>query len=394
MQHVEKICVDMPLPEEVYALKQAFTDYGAKLYVVGGSVRDFWYSIEQGKPFVPKDFDLVTDLHPDKVVELLKRAIHDKKLRGDTRVREVGKSFGVILVTVNGKDFEIATFREDAKSGDGRRPDYVVFSTIDKDAERRDLTINALYYDLEEKCILDFFGGVKDIHDNRVRFVGDARERIHEDKLRIMRFARFYCRVNNDKSNLQKDTREVIRQTALRPEISDERIRDEFLKGLASAISVRSYLGVLEDLGLLEQLFLGMHVVLKVHEDRSPESVMAQLLRFNDPDEVKETLLKLKYTAQESTDVSFLLRISKWQREEQFVDFKKAQRRFSLNREVIDRHVALFGDPIVLEMLEAPYPTVNGDVVMQETGLEGKALGEEMLRRELENFKTWRGQVP
>lgn len=391
MQPVEKICVDMPLPEEVLSLKKAFANFGAKLYVVGGSVRDFWRSIEFGKSFTPKDFDLVTDLHPDKVIKLLTISIHEKQLGRDVKIREVGKSFGVVLVTVNGQDFEIATFREDAKTGDGRRPDYVTFSTIDKDAERRDLTINALYYDLEEKCILDFFSGIKDINSNLVRFVGDAKERIYEDKLRIMRFARFYCRVNNDLSNLHKDTCDTIRETTLRPEISEERIRDEFLKGLSSALCVRNYLRVLSELNLLKQVFLGLDVVTEFELlDNMAESVMANILRNNNAGKVKESLLNLKYTVQEATDVAFLLRVPEWKNENQFVDFKKAQQRSTLAASVIQKHVVAFGDPIVTEMLKASYPTVSGHLVMAETGLQGKALGEEMLRREVSTFRKSR----
>lgn len=383
----EKICVEMPLPKEVHSLKEIFTDFGGKLYVVGGSVRDFWYSVEKGHSFQPKDFDLVTDLHPDKVIGLIEDAVRVKKLKSCTKIREVGKSFGVVLVTVGGKDYEIATFREDAKSGDGRRPDHVTFSTIDKDAERRDLTINALYYDMEEKCIIDFFGGMRDICSGKIRFVGKDEERINEDVLRILRFARFYCRSNTDMGNLQKDTMSVIRRTWLRPRISEERIRDEFLKGLASTISVQFYLDFLSELGLLGQIFPNLKLTTNfIAGESCAESVIAQILRYNLPDEVRRSLFDLRYTAQEVADVSFLVNIPLWVADEHFVDFKKAAKRCSLAPGVIERYAFVFGDPIIRVMLKAPYPTVNGDIVMSETGLQGKALGNELLRREVQNF--------
>lgn len=378
--------------KEVYALKSMFSKHGAKLYVVGGWVRDFYRSILTGEQFIAKDCDLVTDLHPDKVVELLLSEIDSGHLDKRISIREVGKSFGVVLVTIGGKDFEIATFREDAKSGDGRRPDYVTFSTIDKDAERRDLTINSLYYDLEEECIIDYFEGIEDIQNNRVRFVGDAYARIHEDKLRMLRFARFFCRMNDNETNLDKDAEEVIKKTKLRPEISDERIRDEFLKGLASSISISFYLNVLNKLGLLEQVFLEMQLSEMVQEFSVPEFVVAQILRYNDPSQVKKNLLQLRYTAQESTDISFLLKIPHWCKEDQFVDFKKGERRSSLDKAMLLKYAMLFGDRIAVEMLEAPYPNFSGDTIVQETGLEGKALGEELIRRECEFFRNWRDQ--
>lgn len=391
---IEKIFVEMPIPEEVCDLHAAIKAGGGKLLVVGGSVRDFWNSIENGKPFSPKDFDLVTELHPDQVIEVLKKAKH---LHG-IRFREVGKAFGVVLVTYRGQDYEIATFRKDAKTGDGRRPDHVTFSTIDEDAERRDLTINALYYDIEEKCIIDFFGGISDMrskHGWRVRFVGDAVARIHEDKLRVMRFVRFHSRGNpGGPESVDKDTREVIQKVSLRPEISDERIRDEFLKGLESAIDVGKYLHIMEDLGLLEQTFPGLVVVSRLLEEipknRNPEALVAQILRYNEAGRVRDALLKLKYTAQEAVNVAFLLRLPQWGEEAQFVEFKKMLVRTSLDKKVIFHHANLVAEDITLEMLSAPYPTVRGDDVMAETGLDGKALGDEMLRREIENFKAWR----
>lgn len=291
------------------------------------------------------------------------------------------------------------TFREDAKTGDGRRPDYVTFSTIDKDAERRDLTINALYYDMEAKCILDFFGGIKDIQSNTVRFVGDVRDRIHEDKLRILRFIRFHCRMNKSE-DIHHDTREVIGKTLLRPEVSDERIRDEFLKGLSSAQCVHSYVRLLHDLNLLVQVFPDLNIAYRLEhgdQDYVPESIIAQILRYNNPraltnslfKTLKETLLHLRYTAQEVTNIVFLLDIRTWRQEKDFVAFKQAYKRTSLDKGTIMRHASLAYNSLAKRMLEAPYPTVRGDEVMQETGLEGKSLGEEMLRRELENFRLF-----
>jgi tRNA nucleotidyltransferase/poly(A) polymerase len=394
-QPVEKIYVDMPIPEEVLIFHQAIRAGGGNLLVVGGSVRDFWSSIETGKPFVPKDYDLVTELHPDRVVDAL-------RVIPKVRIREVGKAFGVVLVTLKGKDFEIATFREDAKTGDGRRPDYVTFSTIDKDAERRDLTVNALYYDLEEKCIIDFFGGIGHIRNGVVAFVGDALARICEDKLRVMRFVRFHCRANRE--GIDKDTARVIQSISLRPEISDERIRDEFLKGLSSCIDVRKYIQILDNLGLLEQIFPNLNIVPRLIQDggilphgtsyvppnRVPESLVAHILRYNDSERVRKALMSLKYTAQEATNVAFLLGIPKWKEEDQFVEFRRVLRRISLDQKVIQDHVVLVGSPIVFDMLRAPFPTVRGEDVIAQTGLEGKPLGDEITRREIKNFKSWR----
>lgn len=402
----EIIAVEMPIPDEVIKLHCAMHAAGGKLYVVGGSVRDFWRSVEKGTKFAPKDYDLVTDFHPDKVIKTLK---NDKNL-SKIQIREVGKSFGVVLVTINDKDFEIATFREDAKTGDGRRPDHVTFSTIDKDAERRDLTMNALYYDIEKRIIIDYFNGIADIRANRVRFVGDILSRIHEDKLRIMRFARFHCRIEgNGPEQLDKETKNIIKKTSLRPEISEERIRDEFLKGISHAADVKTFISVLEELNLLQQVFFGLKIEPKMHWDwnsvakNHPESVVSQILRYNDPGKVKDSLISLKWTVQEATNVAFLLRLHDFREEKQFVEFKKGRLRTSLTDSVIKWHIGNIildravrenvNITLLFDMLSAPYPTVRGEQVIEETGLSGKALGDEMIRREIENFNAYRSSL-
>lgn len=126
----------MRIPQYIKSISQKFKDNGFKLFVVGGSVRDHILGSK------PKDFDLATDATPDQAISILE---------GSYRILEVGKSFGVIRVVVpeDPEGVEISTFREDL--GSGRRPEGVVFSTIEKDVMRRDLTINALFYDVDKE---------------------------------------------------------------------------------------------------------------------------------------------------------------------------------------------------------------------------------------------------
>lgn len=370
--YIERLFAEMSLPSDILVLKEKFDSAGAKLYVVGGAVRDFVVSIIYGKEFCPKDYDLVTDLHPEGVINLL------------GSVRAVGKSFGVVLAG----DYEIATFREDY-GYDGRRPERVVFSTIEKDAARRDLTINALYYDISARCVLDFHGGIRDLHENRVVFVGDAGARIREDKLRVLRFVRFHCRVSS--SAVHKDTAAVIRRTVLRPEVSDERVRDEFVRGLLSCLSVRHFLSVLEDLGLLTQVFGGLRVTAACKEERDIFSLVAQILRYNEVGAVREGLTGLRWTAEEVTNIVFLVKLLTCT---DYIELKRALRNVVLSASVLANYLDEFCSPSVRAMVLAPYPTVRGEEVMAQTGLTGKALGEEINRRELDNFRRiYEGQI-
>jgi poly(A) polymerase len=172
------------IPQSVKDLHDLFQSAGKKLYLVGGSVRDFLTGDK------PKDFDLATDALPDEVLEIV-----GKKFRTNLQ----GKAFGVVVVFTDEvpEGMEIATFRSDiydGKLGKSRNPD-VKFTTIDQDVLRRDLRINGLFYDLDKKEIVDLVGGIDDIKNGVIGMIGDPDLRIKEDPLRILRAIRMACRV-------------------------------------------------------------------------------------------------------------------------------------------------------------------------------------------------------
>ena len=133
----------LSIPSDIKKLYKLFKKNRKQLYVVGGAVRDAIL----GKS--PKDFDLATDAKPDEVLKIAKQ--------GGLKTYEVGKAFGVVVVGGH----EIATFRKDI--GRGRRPTAVDFSDIKGDVNRRDLTINSLFYDIGTNQVVDLTGGLKDL---------------------------------------------------------------------------------------------------------------------------------------------------------------------------------------------------------------------------------------
>ncbi|WP_298751915.1 CCA tRNA nucleotidyltransferase [uncultured Arcobacter sp.] len=147
-------------------------------YLVGGCVRDKLL----GK--VPHDWDIVTDVQMD----IIEQSFTDNGWKVDA----TGKNFLVMNVSKNGEMFEIANFRKDGCYADGRRPETVEIGTIYEDAERRDFTCNALYYEPFTDIIIDPLNqGIKDIENRILRFVGNPKDRIQEDYLRVARFYRF-----------------------------------------------------------------------------------------------------------------------------------------------------------------------------------------------------------
>jgi poly(A) polymerase len=146
----------------------------------GGCVRDLTLGL------VPSDYDVATDARPEQVVGLFPR-----------RTIPVGESFGVVRVRGphgSGHEVEVATFRSDGAYVDGRRPESVVFSSPRQDAERRDFTINGMFYDPFTGAVIDYVGGLADLRDKVLRAIGDPSARFAEDKLRLLRAVRFAAR--------------------------------------------------------------------------------------------------------------------------------------------------------------------------------------------------------
>lgn len=369
----------MLLPNSVIWMYNIFRTNNYPLYVVGGAVRDF---VIHGNGYNYKDIDLATSAVPDEVERIL-----SEWLPPSSSIKTVGKAFGVVLVTVGGKDYEIATFRQDAKTGDGRRPDYVTFSTMEEDAARRDLTINALYYDIGNEEIIDFHGGLDDLRKGSIRFVGNPIERLVEDKLRALRFVRFHCRVSEG-DNLDPEGALAIRNLgSLRPEISDERIRDEFIKGLNSALNRVSFLRILDNLGLLTQIFPDLEIDRDIRgKGTSLTLLLGRLLINNSPDLVRNRLLSLKYTVKEAEGVNFLLKLSKYISEDQVVTFKKDFKKSGLTVGEVNDFCT---SPLINDMLLSPYPTIRGEELMAD-GYQGIELGRKMVEVEIKNFKEWR----
>src|SRR5581483_10840495 len=107
------------------------------------------------------------------------------------RTVAVGAQFGVICVFEDGIEFQVASFRSDGAYIDGRHPESVTFSSARQDAERRDFTVNGLFYDPMREKLVDYVGGQQDLKAKVLRAIGKPRDRFREDRLRMMRAVRF-----------------------------------------------------------------------------------------------------------------------------------------------------------------------------------------------------------
>jgi tRNA nucleotidyltransferase/poly(A) polymerase len=177
---------------------------------VGGCVRDFLLGRD------PQDYDIATSARPEQVEKLFKRTV------------AVGKKFGVMVVLEDGHQFQVATFRAEADYQDGRHPGQVIFADAEADAQRRDFTVNGLFYDPVTEKTHDWVGGQKDLCAGIIRTIGAPEERFAEDHLRLLRAVRFAARLGFE---IEPKTFAAIQTLAPKIRfISAERIRDELIK--------------------------------------------------------------------------------------------------------------------------------------------------------------------
>jgi poly(A) polymerase len=191
---------------------------GYEAYLVGGCVRDLLLGLE------PKDFDIVTNATPDQVKGVFR-----------SRCRIIGRRFRLAHVHVGDKVVEVATFRAQAEERGDRVIDDQgmvrrdnVYGTRDEDVWRRDFTINALYYNIEDFSIIDYVGALDDLKNGKIRLIGEPIVRYREDPVRMIRAVRFACKLGLD---LPNETAEPLPDLAhLLAEAAPARLYEEVLK--------------------------------------------------------------------------------------------------------------------------------------------------------------------
>lgn len=367
------------IPQSVKELHELFKSNGKKLYVVGGAVRDYLNSDK------PKDFDLATDALPDEVLQIL----------GDKyRTNLQGKAFGVVVVYTKDEPvgMEIATFREDVSKG--RNPEVKLGVTIEDDVKRRDLTYNALFYDLDKREIVDLVGGVSDMENKVTRMVGNAIERIDEDSLRILRAFRFASRYGTP---LSKDLSEAIKErkwlknidpeTGEMKRISQERVWEEIKKAFKQAKSFKHYLEFFNEFDMWEEVFPGSKINTDIDECEELTSYIANLFKLENTSRLEQKMiLEYKIESDIATKVVFLIDLLQLTVETAFDLYKKKIRCHVTNHQIIDWLDNNNIHKVIFIRFIDYVPTVSAEDLMSQ-GFKGKELGDEIKKREIEKFK-------
>jgi poly(A) polymerase len=260
-------------------------------YTAGGFVRDFLLNHPSN------DIDIATDANVEDIQRLFDKTI------------PVGIQFGIIIVVLDGHHFEVATFRKEEGHHDGRRPTQIFKTTAKEDALRRDFTINGMFYDPISEEFFDYVEGKQDLEQKVIRAIGDPHERFLEDRLRMIRAARYAARFS---FAIDADTIEAILRHAqdLFPAVAIERVYDELKKMAQNQSTFYHAIELLHRLRLLEQIFKSLkgvaqseiHRRLKpIHQFKTNAAILMVMQLFYDQDleQQKQILDYLKVSGQE-----------------------------------------------------------------------------------------------
>lgn len=226
---------------------------GFQAFLVGGCVRDALLGLH------PKDFDVATDAHPDEVRALF------------SNCRLIGRRFRLAHVRFGREIIEVATFRGDSEAVDddavlddeGRILRDNVYGSIASDIWRRDLTCNALYYNIADFSIWDYSGGVADIRNRRIVFIGDPMRRLREDPVRMLRALRFAAKL--DFAVDQEASAAIHANAGLLTNVPAARLFDEFVKLFQGGHALKTF-EMLWEYRLFDELFPESSRVLKEDE--------------------------------------------------------------------------------------------------------------------------------
>jgi poly(A) polymerase len=239
---------DKPLRATAVEIVRRLQTAGFSAFWVGGCVRDFL--LGRG----PGDYDIATSARPEQIEKLFKRTV------------AVGRKFGVMVIVENGQPFQVATFRAEADYRDGRHPEQVTFGDAKADAQRRDFTVNGLFYDPVAEKLHDWVGGEKDLRAKIIRTIGSPGERFAEDHLRLLRAVRFAAQLGFE---IEPQTFAAVRTLAPKIElISAERVRDELIKLFSPPHAARGLVLLLQS-GLLPGVL--PEVVTTIACEQSPD---------------------------------------------------------------------------------------------------------------------------
>lgn len=266
-------------PQQSVSIVNKLQQHGFEAYLVGGCIRDLLLGHKA------KDVDIATNARPEEIQKIFGR-----------QCRLIGRRFRLAHIVYGREIFEVATFRAEHHTSSNEKISKTsetgmllrdnVYGTLREDAQRRDFTVNALYYDVHRNLIFDFFGGIRDLQAGCLRLIGDPVLRYQEDPVRMLRALRFMAKLD---MFLDKASEEPIQKMGiLLKHIPAARLFEETLKLLQSGKGFITY-ELLHKYGLFAQLFPILVPFLTEHQDSETEKMLAKALKSTD-DRIRDNL--------------------------------------------------------------------------------------------------------
>jgi tRNA nucleotidyltransferase/poly(A) polymerase len=377
---------------QALSILKTLQNQGYEAVLAGGAVRDALLDSDHLKK---ADLDIATNAHPEEVEALFPKTV------------AVGKAFGVIRVLHEGHSFEVATFRKDGLYSDGRHPEKVEYASLLEDAQRRDFTINALFYDPLQHQLYDFVQGGKDLQNRILRAVGEPLQRMQEDQLRRLRCVRFASQLGFaiESKTLSAISSEVEKLSS----VSSERITQELEKMWQAP-----------HLSVAAQVFYDSGMAAVIHPDwkkvdwpsaahfliprSSPlEAWLHYFLTLGKFQNLEKNLNRLRLSRELQTQIQAAAKA--YQSAEPFLKLRLGEQRKQLAkpgiRWVLD--VALNENSVYQELVkkiaslgELPVPLLTGEDVIRLTGVSGVKIGlilQEVYLLQLEKNWTEKSQA-
>lgn len=259
-------------PNNAISIVNKLLKNGYEAYIVGGCIRDLLLEHKS------KDVDIATNARPEEIQKIFGR-----------QCRLIGRRFRLAHIVYGREIYEVATFRAEHQSSNNEKISKTneagmllrdnVYGTLREDAERRDFSVNALYYDVSHNLIFDFFGGIADLKAGCLRLIGNPVVRYQEDPVRMLRAVRFMAKLD---MFLDKASDKPIAEMAhLLGNIPPARLFDESLKLLQSGSGVKTY-ELLRQYGLFNQLFPTLTPFFTAHNDSNAERMLTKALTSTD----------------------------------------------------------------------------------------------------------------
>lgn len=269
----------------LYRLNKA----GFAAYLVGGSVRDLLLNRK------PKDFDVATDAHPEQVRKIFRNS------------RVIGRRFRLVHVYYPGEVIEVSTFRANSEELTREPTDEMPvmvasdnnYGTIEEDAWRRDFTVNALYYNIENFSVIDYAGGMLDLRSQLIRMIGDPVQRFHEDPVRLLRAIRLSAKLG---FKIEPETEApVFKLPNLLWHVAPARLFDEILKLFFEGNAMVTYTALLH-YGYMRILFPITYEAIKERRVKSDMQFIRLAMEATDQ----------RFAAEKSLNPGFLMAVLLW----------------------------------------------------------------------------------